>query len=192
VAQSRTHAGARRHPGFRRGRRYIARYGTPEFFTLYEADSAEVLVGQDYLNRLNNPTPLTQRVPPNFFRDTSRGVCRVKLSLGVGQGGLHAHAALGRRGGAGSRWNGICATRAAAAGDIVAVVGVHLCLADRGERHQTTERGDARSTYPNWLVMIERRRRGPDEAATGCSMAISPPRCAAEMERGLYTLEFCR
>jgi len=44
-------------PGFQRGRRYIARYGTPEFFTLYEADSAEVLVGQDYLNRLNNPTP---------------------------------------------------------------------------------------------------------------------------------------
>src|SRR5215470_5785138 len=39
-------------PGFRRGRRYIAKYGTPEFFTLYEAESPEVLVGQDYLNRL--------------------------------------------------------------------------------------------------------------------------------------------
>src|SRR5437763_3415368 len=74
-------------PGFRRGRRYGAKYGHPEFFTLYEADSAEVLVGQDYLNRLNNPTPWTARVPPTFFRDTSRGICRVKLSLGVGQGG---------------------------------------------------------------------------------------------------------
>src|SRR2546421_12354459 len=74
-------------PGFRRGRRYIAKYGTPEYFTLYEADSAEVLVGQDYLNRLNNPTPWTQRVPPNFLRDTSRGVCRVKFSQGLGQGG---------------------------------------------------------------------------------------------------------
>ena len=74
-------------PGFRRGRRYIAKYGTPEFFTLYEADSPEVLVGQDYLNRLNNPTPWTQLVPPTYFRDTSRGICRVKLSLGVGQGG---------------------------------------------------------------------------------------------------------
>src|ERR1700730_11880409 len=57
-------------PGFRRGRRYIALSGAPEFFTLYETDSPEVLVGQDYLNRLNNPTPLTQRVPPKFFRDT--------------------------------------------------------------------------------------------------------------------------
>ena len=61
-------------PGFRRGRRYIAKYGHPEFFTLYEADSAEVLVGQDYLNRLNNPTPWTKLVPPTYFRDTSRGI----------------------------------------------------------------------------------------------------------------------
>ena len=93
-------------PGFRRGRRYIAKYGTPEYFTLYEANSAEVLVGQDYLNRLNNPTPWTQRVPPTFFRDTARGICRVKLSLGVGQGGSMLTLALrcrGRaRGGAGA------------------------------------------------------------------------------------------
>ena len=32
-------------PGFRRGRRYIAVEGTPEFFNLYEADSPEVLGG---------------------------------------------------------------------------------------------------------------------------------------------------
>src|SRR4029078_10419515 len=87
-------------PGFRRGRRYIAKYGHPEFFTLYEADSPEVLVGQDYLGRLNNPTPWTRKVPPTFFRDTSRGICRVKLSLGVGQGGwmltLRFDAAEGR------------------------------------------------------------------------------------------------
>ncbi len=54
-------------PGFRRGRRYSAKYGSPEFFTLYEADSAEVLVGQDYLNRLNNPTPWTQLRPADLF-----------------------------------------------------------------------------------------------------------------------------
>ena len=33
-------------PGFGRGRRYIAKHGTPEFFILYEADSAEVLSGR--------------------------------------------------------------------------------------------------------------------------------------------------
>src|ERR1700745_2860715 len=36
-------------PGFRRGRRYIAKYGEPEFFTLYETDSPEGLAGTDYL-----------------------------------------------------------------------------------------------------------------------------------------------
>ncbi len=36
-------------PGFRRGRRYVAISGAPEFFNLYEADSPETLAGQDYL-----------------------------------------------------------------------------------------------------------------------------------------------
>ena len=74
-------------PGFIRGRRYIAKYGHPEYFTLYEAVSPEVLSGQDYFNRLNNPTPWTKRVPPAFFRDTSRGICRVKFSSACGDGG---------------------------------------------------------------------------------------------------------
>ena len=47
--------------GFRRGRRYVAVSGGPEYFNLYEADSPEVLGGQDYLNRLNSPTDWTKR-----------------------------------------------------------------------------------------------------------------------------------
>ena len=43
-------------PGFRRGRRYVAVNGAPEFFVLYEADSPEVLGGIDFLNRLNAPS----------------------------------------------------------------------------------------------------------------------------------------
>ena len=61
-------------PGFRRGRRYVAKYGHPEFFTLYEADSAEVLVGQDYLNRLNNPTPWTRNACRRPTSATPRAV----------------------------------------------------------------------------------------------------------------------
>src|SRR4051812_36093727 len=74
-------------PGFRRGRRYVAIRGEPKFFNLYEADSAEVLAGQDYLNRLNAPTPWTRRVIPNF-RNVARGVCRVAFTNGVGSGGV--------------------------------------------------------------------------------------------------------
>ena len=80
-------------PGFRRGRRYVAISGTPEFFNLYEADSPETLSGQDYQNRLNAPTPWTQRVVPSF-RNVARSICRVAFTNGVGQRRRHAHAAL--------------------------------------------------------------------------------------------------
>lgn len=74
-------------PGFNRGRRYIAVAGTPEYFNLYEADSLDVVAGPHYLERLNHPTPWTQRTVSGF-RHVSRSVCRVECSVGVGQGGV--------------------------------------------------------------------------------------------------------
>jgi hypothetical protein len=74
-------------PGFSRGRRYVAISGGPEYFNLYEADSAETLGGQDYLTRLNSPTPWTARVVPSF-RNVSRSICRVAWTQGVGSGGV--------------------------------------------------------------------------------------------------------
>src|SRR5262249_7140143 len=73
-------------PGFLRGRRYVASEGAPEFFTLYEAESRDVLVGPDYLARLNNPTPWTRNTT-RFFRNTSRGICRIASTRGYGDGG---------------------------------------------------------------------------------------------------------
>ena len=70
-------------PGFRRGRRFVAIEGRPEYFNLYEADSAETLGGQDYLNRLNAPTSpsstrsreasaSTRSVDPIFSSDSKK------------------------------------------------------------------------------------------------------------------------
>jgi hypothetical protein len=75
-------------PGFKRGRRYraIDRATLPEFFTLYEVDTFEVLQAQDYANRLNAPTLWTKRVTTHFG-DTSRGLARVLASCGPGPGG---------------------------------------------------------------------------------------------------------
>jgi hypothetical protein len=183
-------------PGFRRGRRYIAKYGRPEFFTLYEADSAEVLVGQDYLNRLNNPTPLTQRVPPTFFRDTARGVCRVKLSLGVGQGGHMLTLRFGAEGGREAELETYLRHVALAPlADIVSVVGVHLCIADQAASSiETTERKGRPTVVPNWLVMIEAAEAEAADAA--CDQLLAGNLVAhgarSDMERGLYMLQFCR
>ena len=75
-------------PGFRRGRRYIAADAAthPAFFTLYEADTMQVLQGSDYTNRLNAPTSGTRHVTAQF-RDTFRALSRVVFSHGPGAGG---------------------------------------------------------------------------------------------------------
>ena len=76
-------------PGFRRGRRYVAVTPDtrPEFFTLYETDTMQVLQGVDYANRLNAPTPWTKSATAHF-RDTARALARVLASEGPGMGGF--------------------------------------------------------------------------------------------------------
>lgn len=65
-------------PGFLRGRRYIALDDGPHrYFNFYETRDAAVMTGAAYLERLNNPTPLTRRVMPcltNFLRMGCRTV----------------------------------------------------------------------------------------------------------------------
>ena len=62
---------------------------SPRFFTLYETETIEVAVGQDYLNRLNAPTEWTKRATQGF-RSTFRALTRVKASFGQGPGGALA------------------------------------------------------------------------------------------------------
>jgi hypothetical protein len=183
-------------PGFRRGRRYIAKYGHPEFFTLYEADSAEVLVGQDYLNRLNNPTPWTKLVPPTYFRDTSRGICRVKLSFGIGQGGwiltLRFGAAAGREAELGKY---LCHVALPPLIDIVQVTGVHLAIADQaGSAIETAEKRGRHVDIPSWLVMIEGGTAEACDEACDKLLADDLAKHGATpgTERGLYSLQYCR
>ena len=75
-------------PGFVRGRRYRAADGLtqPEFFTLYETTTFQVIQGIDYLSRLNEPTNWT-RATTAHFRSTTRSLTRVVASHGAGSGG---------------------------------------------------------------------------------------------------------
>jgi len=72
-------------PGFLRGRRYRSTT-VREYVDLYETESVETIRSAPYLERLNHPTPWTQRVLPHF-RHTFRIGCRVVSSVGRGQGG---------------------------------------------------------------------------------------------------------
>lgn len=74
-------------PGFRNGARYEALRGDPHFLSCYETDTPEVLASAAYKERLNNPTPWTQRVMPNF-RDTVRVAGAIVAEAGIGMGGV--------------------------------------------------------------------------------------------------------
>ncbi|MEM5460127.1 hypothetical protein VSR69_35525 [Paraburkholderia phytofirmans] len=54
-------------PGFRSGRVFKRRNSRPsEYMMLYEFDNADVMSSPGYLERLNNPTPWTQRIMPTL------------------------------------------------------------------------------------------------------------------------------
>ena len=185
-------------PGFRRGRRYVAIAGTPEYFNLYEADSAEVLGGQDYLNRLNAPTEWTRQVVPSF-RNVSRSICRVVYTHGVGQGAF----ILTQRFDVGERDRSqvskalrqrllppLC--------DNKGIAGVHLCLADESISKVETAEKKARADttqVPTWIILIE-GNSSADVRAAGAALGqeLQPllSAGAAPILTSVYQLEFSR
>src|SRR3954462_9282597 len=75
-------------PGFLFGRRLEAVSGSPRFFTFYVTETPDVLTSAPYIERLNNPTPLTQAVMSGGFKNTSRTVCRRAARAGHFRGSM--------------------------------------------------------------------------------------------------------
>jgi hypothetical protein len=76
-------------PGFLRASRWVALGDGPRYLVVYEVENVDVLSGAPYLERLNNPTPWTSKMMPNF-RGMTRGFCRVASSEGQGLGAAMA------------------------------------------------------------------------------------------------------
>ena len=76
-------------PGFLRGTRWIALSGEPSYFILYEAARWATITAGAYLERLNHPTPWSQKIMPHH-RNMVRSLCRVRASFGGGVGGVMA------------------------------------------------------------------------------------------------------
>ncbi len=72
-------------PGFLRGTRWVATSQAPRYLVLYEVERLETLASPAYLERLNNPSPWTQKMMPNY-RGMTRGLCSVTSSHGHGMG----------------------------------------------------------------------------------------------------------
>jgi len=63
-------------PGFLFGRRHQAIAGAPGYFNFYMVETPEVLTSKPYLERLDNPTPMTRTIMSEVFINMNRTVCR--------------------------------------------------------------------------------------------------------------------
>jgi hypothetical protein len=178
-------------PGFNRGRRFRAADSAthPALFTLYECDTMGVVQGQDYLNRLNHPTPWT-REAGRHARDTSRGLARVIASHGPGVGGVMMSLRFDAPEGAQAAVAAL--VREAAGG--VRIAGVHLCIADRAASGVVTEEKRGRADIgapPAWFILAEATDA---EALSGLlpDAALTAAGAMGPYDRGLYRLEFLR
>jgi hypothetical protein len=178
-------------PGFRRGRRYVAADAAtfPEFFTLYEADTMQVLQGVDYANRLNAPTPATRAVTAQF-RDTARALAAVVQSHGPGGGG----ALLTLRLDAEAASLAALGALVAAAARAPRVTGAHLCQGDAAassvRSNESRDRDDLQAP-PALFILVEATDIAAlapllDDAALAGAVGRLP--CA----RGHYRLEYSR
>ncbi len=178
-------------PGFRRGRRFVALDPDthPEFFTLYEADTMEVLKGADYANRLNDPTPGT-RANVARFRNTQRALARVLASCGPGLGGAMLTLRFDADPGA---VDGLAAVLREAR-RAPRIAGAHLCRADDAASSvRTTETRDREDVEvpPRWFLLVEATDA---EALTGPvpDAALAAAGARKPFQRGLYRLEYVR
>lgn len=185
-------------PGFRRGRRYIAEQGRPEYFNLYEVDTLEVLTGQDYLGCLNNPTPWTRRAVA-YFRNVSRSLCRVGGSFGYGQGGVIMTWRFETMSGQEDECRRYLAREALpAVVDRPGTVGAHFGVADRSGSEIVTEEKKARGTatiVPGWIILVEGISAAALEQAAEPPLGVGALRAhgaANPIECGVYRLEYSR
>jgi hypothetical protein len=178
-------------PGFRRGRRFRALDAEtfPEFFTLYEADTLQVLQGQDYLARLNAPTPWTKRATAQF-RDTARAVARVSGSAGPGAGGV----LLSLRFAADQDAEAALRRVVLAAAEAPRITGAHLCIGDAATSNIATREKEGRTDLqppPDWFALVE----ALDAEALADLLpdaALAEAGAAGPFQRGRYRLEYER
>jgi hypothetical protein len=185
-------------PGFRRGRRYLAERGGPEYFNLYEVDSLDVLTGTEYLERLNNPTPWTKRTV-GYVQNVARSLCRVEASLGRAQGGVMATWCLEVRAGEEERLRRYLVQEALPAiFEAPGVLGAHFGTVDRSGSDLMTEERKMRGTataIPGWIVLVE--GISADAVAAAGARGLAPEALAShgatpQVGHAVYRLETSR
>lgn len=69
-------------PGFLFGRRHERISGASGYFNFYLVESPDVLTSKPYLERLDNPTPMTKKIMSEVFLNMNRTVCHRTVARG--------------------------------------------------------------------------------------------------------------
>jgi hypothetical protein len=182
-------------PGFRRGRRFAKACHSPEWLTMYEADDLAVLTSAPYLARLNSPTPATQDTL-QYFRNTSRAVCRLVQSSGSSTGGHMLAMRLSVRPGHADAMSAYLAADAfPRAMELTGVVACHLYAADDRASYLDTAESSTRSfDVPSWILLCETTFQAAAENARRLfeSPALDRLGVAVRNNAATYALEICR
>jgi hypothetical protein len=182
-------------PGFLRGRRYVAVDGHPKYFNFYETETAADLSSPVYQARLNAPTDWTRRVVAHFT-DTSRTICDVAWSFGVGEGGWIETIVLESAVAAETFQTAMRARLEGAIASIPGIVGLHLLkghrAAGQGDTVEKKLRGAPDKTVA-WIVLAE--AVGPESlqafrSQTGSDQAMASGGAGETIRRGIYHMQF--
>jgi hypothetical protein len=82
-------------PGFLYGRRHKALSGSSGYFNFYLVEQPDVLTSKPYLERLDNPTPMTRKTMSEIFVNMNRTVCRRTVRQGHFRGAYAVTARFG-------------------------------------------------------------------------------------------------
>ena len=182
-------------PGFLRGRRYVALDGHPKYFNFYETASAADLSSAAYQARLNAPTDWTRRVVAHFL-DTSRTICDVAWSTGLGEGGFIEAISFETALAPDALTSNLTAQLNAALAAAPGIVGVHLLQGQpQAGQSQTAERAlrGGPDKVAAWILLVEgsepeslRKLR----VEAGSNSELERHGAARAISRGLYALQF--
>ena len=147
-------------PGFLRGTRWVR---DSSYFVLYEVESLATLTAGAYLERLNNPTPWSQKMMPHH-RNMVRSLCLVRDGYGGGVASVMATLS-GKR--ALPRGKGLTSA--------------HLLEAQPMPAQTTEQKIRGRDGTVDWVVLVGGYDESAVSAATGSGELYRP---AYSLSRG--------
>lgn len=183
-------------PGFRRGHGGRAISGTPQYINWYEVEELTTLTSKPYLDRLNDPTPWSQKAM-GYFRNNNRTLCRVITSIGNGVSGHLLTIQLAAAAGRGDALSDWLSRTMPALVERQGVVGAHYLAGDVAASRIETEEKRLRAgsdAIADRIVLVggtdadalEELRRSALSSATLVAQGAAEPQQAA-----VYQLLHC-